>query len=698
MSTEVDAGSDQTHKYEILRVVNRGGMGEIALARVRGSKGFEKLVVLKRLRADAERDDHREMFDVEAEVMSRIEHPNIVQVFDQPRISGTQYLAMAYVRGRNLDQVIRRTRQTSARITAAFTLTVMGEVLRGLAFVHRLKDDQGRALGVVHQDITPSNILVSFFGEVKITDFGIAYVTSRDGGRRAGVLKGKPRYVAPEVLAGRRVNNRADIYGVGVVLFELLAGRALFARPTIEETLAAVARNELPEFRSVFPQLGEGFHNLLNKALAKDPQDRYRTAEEMHADLATELGKMGGPLSAARLGYGLRQWFTGDPDVPEVDPALDAALASEEGAQAMPFRAPNLDQTLSELDRLLGSDTNSADIFQLPPEIQRELESLEDMDPFPALTPIPDLALMGPEGEDLLLQDEQRSAAPQASRSPIPSVLEPPRMAIHEPVNEAGVLPPFPGPSITPRLSTSLPVTPPVVTAPGIAPPSAIAMSAGVPSLNAAPSAPTPTPVLGPPQSSAPDPEGDADAIARSMNRRAALRGSRGEYAYGPGRDKTGEMEPINPLLNKAAAAPSPAPAPPPAVVAPPPPPPLSSSGFSDPPPKAHATNNSMAPLSEPAIEIVSEPPPAPAPKNPAAQRSYGGSGSLAPSLGPGPSAPPRSVSSRGASASPEALEAIARTTSQIQGRPDGLSNQFWMGFAAGVILGGLLAALLLRV
>lgn len=132
MSTDVEPSSDQSHKYEILRVVNRGGMGEIALARVRGSKGFEKLVVLKRLRADAEREDHREMFDVEAEVMSRIEHPNIVQVFDQPRISGTQYLAMAYVRGRNLDQVVRRTRQTSARITAAFTLTIMGEVLRGL--------------------------------------------------------------------------------------------------------------------------------------------------------------------------------------------------------------------------------------------------------------------------------------------------------------------------------------------------------------------------------------------------------------------------------------------------------------------------------------------------------------------------------------------------------------------------------------
>jgi serine/threonine protein kinase len=405
MVAGLDTGTDSGNKYEILRVVNRGGMGEIALARVRGSKGFEKLVVLKRLRADAERDDHREMFDVEAEVMSKIEHPNIVQVFDQPRINGVQYLAMGYVRGRNLDQVIRRTRQNSQRIAPAFTLTVMGEVLRGLAFVHRLKDDQGRALGVVHQDITPSNILVSFFGEVKVTDFGIAYVTSRDGGRRSGMLKGKPRYVAPEVLAGRRVNNRADIYGVGVVLYELLAGRALFARASLEETLAAVARNELPDFKVVFPHLNEGVHKLMYRALAKDPNDRYRTCEEMHADLATELGRVNGALSPPRLGYSMRQWFVGDPDVPEVDAQLDAALATEEssagGARVRP--PPSLDQTITELDKLLGMDAPSADLFQLPPDIQRELSTIEDAEPFQALTPIPEIALT-PGGEEALLR------------------------------------------------------------------------------------------------------------------------------------------------------------------------------------------------------------------------------------------------------------------------------------------------------
>lgn len=417
------ASKDDGSKYEILRVVNRGGMGEIALGRMKGAKGFEKLVVLKRLRADAEREDHRQMFDVEAELMSRIEHPNIVQVFDQPTVDGIQYLAMAYVQGRNLDQVIRKTRQDGVPMTGEFALTVTCEMLRGLAFVHRLKDAQGRALGVVHQDITPSNVMLSFFGEVKITDFGIAYVTSRDGGKRKGVLKGKPRYVAPEVLAGKRVNNRADIYGTAVVLFELLTGRPLFARNTLEETLSAVAKSDLPNFAETLPMVAPGVHRVMERALAKDPNDRYRTAEEMHKELARELGHAGGALSSSQVGYLMRRWFAGSPDVPEVDPSLDEGQQMSRSG-SIDTAAPDLQQTLNELDRLLGSETGSVDVFDLPPELQRELEELEDGDPFAALTPIPELALSGPNGEELLMN----------------AMLKEPR-----PIDGVGELPSFPG-------------------------------------------------------------------------------------------------------------------------------------------------------------------------------------------------------------------------------------------------------------
>ncbi len=412
--------------YEILRVVNRGGMGEIALGRVRGTKGFEKLVVLKRLRADAEREDHLEMFDVEQEVMSKIEHPNIVKVFDQPVIDDTQYLAMEYVRGRNLDQVIRQANITGQTLSLRFSLSVVSEVLRGLAFVHRLKDGDGNALGVVHQDMTPSNVMVSFFGEVKITDFGISYVTSRDGGLRKGVLKGKPRYVAPEVLAGKRVNNQADIYGVGVVFYEMLTGRALFARTSVKETLAAVARNELPNFGEEFPSYSPGVCRLLERSLKKDPQDRYRTAEEMAAEVFAELMKLAGPLSPATMGYQLRGFFKDDPDVPEVDPAYEDALVK---SGTMPDAKPsegvglNLEETLEELDRLLGPE--SVDLFTLPPELEKELKDIQEAHPFLAKTPIPDFVWDVKSDAELL---ERASKELIREAPPLFDGPEPPRM------------------------------------------------------------------------------------------------------------------------------------------------------------------------------------------------------------------------------------------------------------------------------
>lgn len=373
-------------RYELMRVVNRGGMGEIALGKVRGTKGFEKIVVLKRLRADAEREDHIEMFDVEQEVMSRIEHPNIVKVFDQPVIEGVPYMAMEYIRGRNLDQIVRGAHQGGQELTLQFSLSVLLEVLRGLAFVHRLKDGSGNALGVVHQDMTPSNVMVSFYGEVKITDFGISYVTSRDGGLRKGVLKGKPRYVAPEVLAGKRVNNTADIYGVGVVLYELLTGQALFARSTVKETLSAVARNELPDFEKDVGEHGPGIVAILDKALKKDPMERYRTAEGMAADVLNELSRLGGTLPPANVAHVLRVLFKGDSDVPEMDPALEEAI--QRGLEPPVLKAADLDETINELNRLLGED-DSVDLFSVPPEIQADLSDMNDMDPFQAKTPLP---------------------------------------------------------------------------------------------------------------------------------------------------------------------------------------------------------------------------------------------------------------------------------------------------------------------
>ncbi len=447
----------QRSRYEILRVVNRGGMGEIALAKVTGIKGFEKLVVLKRLRADAEREDHIAMFDVEQEVMSRMEHPNVVQVFDQPVLDHVPYLAMEYVRGRNLDQIIRNAAQNDRKMSLDFTLSVISEVLRGLAFVHHLKGSNGEPLGVVHQDMTPSNVMVSFFGEVKIMDFGISYVTSRDGGLRKGVLKGKPRYVAPEVLAGKRVNNTADIYGVGVVMYEMLVGKPLFARSSVKETLSAVAKNELPDFSEKLAEFGPDVVRIMERATKKDPAERYRKAELMAVEILNVLKKRAGPVPAASLGLQIRGLFINDPDVPEIDPALEEAIVT---GTAVPsgIAGKDLNETLLALDEQLGGETSI--LFEVPPEIHNDLSDMNDSEPFSGKTPLPNFMLDATTSAEQMAKAQQVFELDGGVAPPFPLAPVPPLTPVAE-IPKLVLAPPHSPPPRTP---------PPRVTAIGPAP------------------------------------------------------------------------------------------------------------------------------------------------------------------------------------------------------------------------------------
>lgn len=471
-------------RYEILRVVNRGGMGEIALARVTGIKGFEKLVVLKRLRADAEREDHIAMFDVEQEVMSRMEHPNVVKVFDQPVIEHIPYLAMEYVRGRNLDQIIRNAAQDDRKMSLDFTLSVISEVLRGLAFVHHLKDSNGEPLGVVHQDMTPSNVMVSFFGEVKIMDFGISYVTSRDGGLRKGVLKGKPRYVAPEVLAGKRVNNTADIYGVGVVMYEMLVGKPLFARGSVKETLSAVAKNELPDFAEKLAEFGPDVVRIMQRATKKDPADRYRKAELMAVEILNVLKKRAGSVPAASLGLQIRGLFINDPDVPEIDPALEEAIVTGAPLPASSAIAgKDLNETLLALDEQLGGETSI--LFEVPPDIHNDLSDMNDSEPFSGKTPLPNFMLDANTPEERLAKAQQVFELDGGVAPPFPLAPVPPLTPLAE----------IPKLVLAPSQGTPPPRTPP----PRVAPTAPVPVPLSYPELESKVLAQAPIPVLAAP-------------------------------------------------------------------------------------------------------------------------------------------------------------------------------------------------------
>jgi serine/threonine protein kinase len=274
-------------KYRLLERLASGGMADVWRAEVVNAEAVVKEVALKLVRGDhAAQDAFIRMFIQEARLASRLSHANVVQVFEFHQIDGQYVIAMELVRGRHLGQVVERCRELGLRFGLPRALHVCAEVAKGLAYAHRLADG-ARPLGIVHRDVSPHNVLVSFEGEVKLADFGIARARNLAGLTEPGTLKGKLPYMAPEQARTESVDARADVFSLGVILWELLAGRRLFARESEAATLAAVlgpeplsppsAWNE-----SVSPELDAA----VLAALERDPARRTASAQE----LASALG------------------------------------------------------------------------------------------------------------------------------------------------------------------------------------------------------------------------------------------------------------------------------------------------------------------------------------------------------------------------------------------------------------------------
>jgi serine/threonine-protein kinase len=277
-------------KYRLVEPLASGGMADVWRAEVSGAEGVVKEVALKLVRGEhAARSDFVRMFVEEARLAARLGHANVVQLFEFDEVDGRYYIAMELVRGRHLGQVVERARELGVRIGLPRAVHVAAEVARGLAHAHRLTEG-GRPVGLVHRDVSPHNVLVSFEGEVKLADFGIARAVGRAGLTAPGTLKGKVAYMAPEQARGADVDARADVFALGVVLWELCAGRRLFLRDTEAATLAAVLSDEpiTPPSawnEAVPPELDA----VVLAALARDPERRTRSAEELGAALAAIL-------------------------------------------------------------------------------------------------------------------------------------------------------------------------------------------------------------------------------------------------------------------------------------------------------------------------------------------------------------------------------------------------------------------------
>src|SRR3990172_10773746 len=262
-------------------------MAEVWRAEARGPQGFVKEVALKLVRGGkGPGGEFVRMFVQEARLASRLTHANIVQVFDFEEVDGESYIAMELVRGKPLREVVQRCRERGVRLGLARAVHVTAEVARALAYAHGLEDD-GRPVGLVHRDVSPQNVLVSFEGEVKLADFGIARAMDAVEVTAPGTIKGKAAYMAPQQARGEAADARADVFAVGVVLWELCAGRRLFARDSDANTLAALLGGETPSPPSAWnEEVPPELDALVMRALERDPARRTESAEELAHGLA----------------------------------------------------------------------------------------------------------------------------------------------------------------------------------------------------------------------------------------------------------------------------------------------------------------------------------------------------------------------------------------------------------------------------
>ena len=273
-------------KYRLVEPIAAGGMAEVWRAEAPGAEGFVKEVALKVIRGGHDADEaFVRMFVQEARLASRLAHANIVQVFDFDHVDGRYYLAMELVRGRTLRDAVERCRELGIRFGLARAVHVCAEVARALAYAHGLEDG-GAPAGLVHRDVSPHNVLLSFEGDVKLTDFGIARAVGSSEVTAPGTVKGKLAYMAPEQARGDAVDGRADVFALGVVLWELCAGRRLFAREGDAATLAALCGDEPVSPPSAW---NEGVPPELDAialaALARDPAARTASAEALGSAL-----------------------------------------------------------------------------------------------------------------------------------------------------------------------------------------------------------------------------------------------------------------------------------------------------------------------------------------------------------------------------------------------------------------------------
>ncbi|RMG20180.1 MAG: serine/threonine protein kinase, partial [Deltaproteobacteria bacterium] len=316
-TTESEAMEGQPFgRYILERRIALGGMAEIFLARQEGPRGFSRRLVIKRILPHlADDPGFQAMFLDEARLAARLSHPNIVPIFDFGEVDGSFYLAMELVRGPDLRRLYNGAAVSRFPLSFAMTAKICAGVAEGLHYAHTLADEDGSPLHIVHRDISPSNVIVSIDGVPRILDFGIAKAASRSYKTQSGTIKGKFAYMPPEQIQGHAVDGRADLYALGVVLYQLVTGRTPFLGETDFDLMRAIVDEDPPPPRRFNADIPEALEAIILCALEKSPGDRFASGREMAAELERFVLAHGGPVSTFDIAEALARIAAVVPDL-----------------------------------------------------------------------------------------------------------------------------------------------------------------------------------------------------------------------------------------------------------------------------------------------------------------------------------------------------------------------------------------------
>ncbi len=290
--------SEPQQRYRVIEKLESGGMAEVFRAESEGLQGFKKQVAIKRVLPHlSEKKKFISMFLDEARLSAHLTHSNCVQVFDIGVGDNAYFIVMEFVDGANLKSIVESLRKQGKEFPVSYAAFIALEICKGLSYAHELRDPSGQDLHIVHRDMSPPNVLITKYGEIKIVDFGLAKANSQLEKSEPGIIKGKFSYLSPEAAMGQEVDARTDIFAVGIILWELLTGQRLFMGDTDFQTVKKVQQAIIPSASAINPQVPADLERILAKTLTREPDARYRTARELGQDLSKLMFKLGTPVS-----------------------------------------------------------------------------------------------------------------------------------------------------------------------------------------------------------------------------------------------------------------------------------------------------------------------------------------------------------------------------------------------------------------